>query len=117
VAQYHRTLPTTPRDILTIPPKGPTRSDRKGWADQQKPHAHKPTIKITGNRARPTSVHQWIQAKHQAPERHPARDRAAVRTVVLAMIGLTLLVIAMIASYSGACAKPSTFLAVRSWRC
>ena len=62
VAQYHRTLPTTPRDILTIPPKGPTRSDRKGWADQQKPHAHKPTIKITGNRARPTSVHQWIQA-------------------------------------------------------
>ena len=48
--------------ILTIPPKGPTRSDRKGWADQQKPHAHKPTIKITGNRARPTSVHQWIQA-------------------------------------------------------
>ena len=64
MAQYHRTLPTTPRDILTIPPKGPTRSDRKGWADQQKPHAHKPTIKITGNRARPTSVHQWIQAKH-----------------------------------------------------
>jgi len=63
VAQYHRTLPTTPRDILTIPPKGPTRSDRKGWADQQKPHAHKPTIKNTGNRARPTSVHQWIQAK------------------------------------------------------
>ena len=63
MAQYHRTLPTTPRDILTIPPKGPTRSNRKGWADQQKPHAHKPTIKITGNRARPTSVHQWIQAK------------------------------------------------------
>ena len=48
VAQYHRTLPTTPRDILTIPPKGPTRSNRKGWADQQKPHTHKPTIKITG---------------------------------------------------------------------
>jgi len=46
-------------------------------------------------------------AKHQAPERHPARDRAAVRTVVLAMIGLTLLVIAMIASYSGAFAKPT----------
>ena len=37
----------------------------------------------------------------------PARDRAAVRTVVLAMIGLTLLVIAMIASYSGALAKPT----------
>jgi hypothetical protein len=46
-------------------------------------------------------------AKHQAPERHPARDRAAVRTVVLAMIGLALLVIAMLASYSGACAKPT----------
>jgi hypothetical protein len=49
-------------------------------------------------------------AKHQAPERHPARDRAAVRTVVLAMIGLTLLVIAMIASYSGAFAKPTLHL-------
>jgi hypothetical protein len=46
-------------------------------------------------------------AKHQAPERHPARDRAAMRTVALAMIGLTLLVIAMIASYSGAFAKPT----------
>src|SRR3954447_10942423 len=46
-------------------------------------------------------------AKHQAAEPHPARDRAAVRTVALAMIGLTLLVIAMIASYSGAFAKPT----------
>jgi hypothetical protein len=46
-------------------------------------------------------------AKHQAPERHPARDRAAMRTVALAMIGLTLFVIAMIASYSGAFAKPT----------
>jgi hypothetical protein len=46
-------------------------------------------------------------AKHQAPERHPVRDRAAVRTVALAMIGLTLFVLAMIASYSGAFAKPT----------
>jgi hypothetical protein len=46
-------------------------------------------------------------AKHQAPERHPARDRAAVRTVALSMIGLTLFVVAMIASYSGAFAKPT----------
>jgi hypothetical protein len=46
-------------------------------------------------------------AKHQAPERHPVRDRAAVRTTALAMIGLTLFVIAMIASYSGAFAKPT----------
>ena len=37
-------------------------------------------------------------AKHQAPERHHARDRAAVRSVTLAMIGLTLFVIAMIAA-------------------
>jgi hypothetical protein len=35
------------------------------------------------------------------------RDRAALRTTVLAMIGLTLFVIAMIASYSGAFAKPT----------
>jgi hypothetical protein len=46
-------------------------------------------------------------AKHQAQDRHPARDRAAVRTTALAMIGLTLFVIAMIASYSGAFAKPT----------
>src|ERR1700742_1733750 len=46
-------------------------------------------------------------AKHHAPEQHPARDRAAVRTVVLAMIGLTIFVVAMIASYSGAFAKPT----------
>jgi hypothetical protein len=46
-------------------------------------------------------------AKHRAPERHPVRDRAAVRTVALAMIGLTLFVLAMIASYSGAFAKPT----------
>lgn len=46
-------------------------------------------------------------AKHQALEPHPVRDSAAVRTVALAMIGLTLFVIAMIASYSGAFAKPT----------
>src|SRR4051794_14602311 len=46
-------------------------------------------------------------AKHQAAEPHPARDRAAVRTTAIAMIGLTLFVIAMIASYSGAFAKPT----------
>jgi hypothetical protein len=34
-------------------------------------------------------------------------DRAAIRTTALAMIGLTLFVIAMIASYSGAFAKPT----------
>jgi hypothetical protein len=46
-------------------------------------------------------------AKHQAPESHPVRDRAAIRTTALAMLGLTLFVIAMIASYSGAFAKPT----------
>ena len=46
-------------------------------------------------------------AKHQAADHHPVRDRAAVRTVALAMIGLTLFVVAMIASYSGAFAKPT----------
>jgi hypothetical protein len=46
-------------------------------------------------------------AKHHAPDRHPVRDRAAIRTTALAMIGLTMFVIAMIASYSGAFAKPT----------
>src|SRR4051812_46942537 len=46
-------------------------------------------------------------AKHQAPEPHPVRDHAAVRTVALAMLGLTLFVLAMTASYSGAFAKPT----------
>ena len=45
-------------------------------------------------------------AKHHAPDAHPVHDRAAVRTTVLAMVGVTLFVIAMIASYSGAFAKP-----------
>ncbi|MGE0220002.1 hypothetical protein [Mycolicibacterium sp.] len=44
--------------------------------------------------------------RHHTPE-HPAhRDRSAVRTSVLALAGLTVFVIAMIASYSGAFAKP-----------
>jgi hypothetical protein len=38
---------------------------------------------------------------------HPAGDRAAIRTMILAMIGLTIFVVAMIASYSGAFAKPT----------
>ena len=46
-------------------------------------------------------------AKHQAPDRHPVRDRTAVRTMALAMIGLAIFVLAMIASYSGAFAKPT----------
>src|SRR5258707_177202 len=46
-------------------------------------------------------------AKHQAQDRHPVRDRAAIRTTALAMIGLTIFVIAMIASYSGAFARPT----------
>src|SRR5258708_28380775 len=46
-------------------------------------------------------------AKHEAPDRHPLRDRDAIRTTALAMIGLTIVVIAMIASYSGAFAKPT----------
>ena len=45
-------------------------------------------------------------AKHQAPDRLALHDRAAIRTAALAMIGLTFFVIAMIASYSGAFAKP-----------
>jgi hypothetical protein len=46
-------------------------------------------------------------AKHQAPAPHPVRDRTALRTTALAMAGLILFVIAMIASYSGAFAKPT----------
>jgi hypothetical protein len=45
--------------------------------------------------------------RHHAPAPHPARDRAALRTMALAMIGLTAFVLAMIASYSGAFAKPT----------
>ncbi len=66
----------------------------------------------TGNRqrtARPSHDSKGLPtwAKHSAPERHPARDRAAIRTMVLAMVGLTSFVIAMIASYSGAFANPT----------
>lgn len=39
---------------------------------------------------------------HHAPERSAARDRTAVRLTALALLGMTLVVIAMIASYSGA---------------
>src|SRR5260370_28633845 len=46
-------------------------------------------------------------AKPHGPERHAVRGRAAVRTVCWTMIGLTLFVVAMIASYSGAFAKPT----------
>lgn len=45
--------------------------------------------------------------RHQAPAASPVRDRAAIRTVAMAMVGMTLFVIAMIASYSGAFAKPT----------
>ncbi|BBX02409.1 hypothetical protein BST36_09870 [Mycolicibacterium moriokaense] len=45
--------------------------------------------------------------RHHAPAPHPARDRAAIRTMILAMIGLTVFVLAMIASYAGAFAKPT----------
>ena len=45
--------------------------------------------------------------RHHASEAHPAGDRVAVRTMILAMIGLTIFVVAMIASYSGAFAKPT----------
>lgn len=44
--------------------------------------------------------------KHHAAERSGVRDRAAVRMTALALLGMTLVVIAMIASYSGAFAKP-----------
>lgn len=46
-------------------------------------------------------------ARHAAPASYPAGDRAAIRTTILAMIGLTIFVVAMIASYSGAFAKPT----------
>ncbi len=45
--------------------------------------------------------------RHHAPVSPPARDRAAIRTLALAMIGVTVFVVAMIASYSGAFAKPT----------
>jgi hypothetical protein len=46
-------------------------------------------------------------AKHRTPDRHTRRTSVAVRNVTLALIGLTIVVVAMIASYSGAFAKPT----------
>ena len=45
--------------------------------------------------------------RHHAPEPTGAVHRSAIRTTVLALTGLTLFVIAMVASYSGAFAKPT----------
>jgi hypothetical protein len=45
--------------------------------------------------------------KHRTPDRRAVRDSSAIRNVALAMIGLTIVVVAMIASYSGAFAKPT----------
>lgn len=45
--------------------------------------------------------------KHHTPEASTFRDRSAVRTTVLALAALTVFVIAMVASYSGAFAKPT----------
>lgn len=44
--------------------------------------------------------------RHHAAERSAVRDRTALRTTALALLGMMLIVIAMIASYSGAFAKP-----------
>jgi len=45
--------------------------------------------------------------RHHAPDSHTTGDHVAIRTMFLAMIGLTIFVVAMIASYSGAFAKPT----------
>lgn len=45
--------------------------------------------------------------KHHRPEAPTFRDRSAIRTTVLALAALTVFVIAMVASYSGAFAKPT----------
>jgi hypothetical protein len=45
--------------------------------------------------------------KHRTPDRHAPRNSSAIRNVALALIGLTVVVVAMIASYSGAFAKPT----------
>ena len=44
------------------PPQGPTRTNRKSWADQRIPHTHTPKIKINHDRTGLTSVHPWIKA-------------------------------------------------------
>jgi hypothetical protein len=46
-------------------------------------------------------------AKHRTLERDTPRNSSAIRNVALALIGLTVVVVAMIASYSGAFAKPT----------
>ena len=45
--------------------------------------------------------------RHHVAETPAFRDRSAVRTTVLALAGLTVFVLAMVASYSGAFAKPT----------
>ncbi|KRE33207.1 hypothetical protein ASG82_23610 [Mycobacterium sp. Soil538] len=45
--------------------------------------------------------------RHHTPEAPAVADRHAIRTAVLALAGLTVFVIAMVASYSGAFAKPT----------
>ncbi|MCT7661932.1 hypothetical protein [Mycobacterium deserti] len=45
--------------------------------------------------------------RHHVPERPRVGDPAAVRNTALALVGLALVVVAMIASYSGAFAKPT----------
>lgn len=45
--------------------------------------------------------------KHHTPEPAPLQNRTAIRRTVLALTGLTVFVLAMVASYSGAFAKPT----------
>ena len=45
--------------------------------------------------------------KHHTPELSPVKNRSAVRKTVLALTALTVFVLAMVASYSGAFAKPT----------
>jgi hypothetical protein len=45
--------------------------------------------------------------RHRTPDRHAPRNSSAIRNVALALIGLTVVVVAMIASYSGAFARPT----------
>ncbi|VEG55365.1 integral membrane protein [Mycolicibacterium aurum] len=45
--------------------------------------------------------------RHHTPDLAGIRNRSAIRTTVLALAGLTVFVIAMVASYSGAFAKPA----------
>ncbi|MGP4054669.1 hypothetical protein ACTWP6_07570 [Mycobacterium sp. 4D054] len=45
--------------------------------------------------------------RHHVPEIPPVRDRSALRITVLALTALTVFVLAMVASYAGAFAKPT----------